>query len=299
MFENTAEEERIFYFDLVLHSFFKAAEEDYFFARQALFLALPQQFCWHASQSIEKYYKAAILFNSGSVKNNSHDLTLLHKKFSERFGTDSPELLFPPNDLPMSVEGKRYWHLYTIEDFIRYLVENGKPSVRYKTRGSRIWGASLHHFDEVVFQIRRFCIPLEGWGNRQESQNLALLKNEKSLQPQGDLFAPRSPKILSEELGNRIIRSLNYSFFPEHVKGEGRFHNRFVEQGTAIARSLHSGSPSRRALNRFLENTKSDKDLVQKVRNICSEYENGERACTNVDLSYLHNSLASVIYGRG
>lgn len=113
------------------------ADRDYIAARVGYRLALHQSSAWSASQAVEKYLKAILLFSNRSVKKyRSHKLSELRKAVEKL-----PYLNF-------ALPGESL-------EFLDYLDDQG-PN-RYSDIPIYAEGFELFKLDRLVWHIRRYC----------------------------------------------------------------------------------------------------------------------------------------------
>ena len=122
-----------------IQSFRVTADGDYVAARLCYRNGLAQQFLWSSLQAIEKYLKCILLLNKIATKGLSHDLGKALKRVESR----------APFQLSLSDESR---------DFIRYLDTYGR--FRYFETPYALHRAELLRLDKAVWEIRRYCQPL-------------------------------------------------------------------------------------------------------------------------------------------
>jgi HEPN domain-containing protein len=127
--------------DFVNRSFRDVADRDYIAGRILYRYDLGSQFLWAASQALEKYLKAILLYSRRSTKGLGHDIVrVLHQVRLIR------AIHF---EIPKSVQG-----------FIHYLNEEG-PN-RYFEYPAYAVGDELLRFDHAIWHIRRYCYDMRG-----------------------------------------------------------------------------------------------------------------------------------------
>lgn len=132
-------EDHIYTNNIAKRSFRDVADQDYIAARVCYKSGLTLQFLWMAQQSIEKYLKAILIFNNKETQKLSHDLIASLKKVSE----------IPGLNLDLSNDAV---------DFIEYIDQQG-PN-RYLEKEVYTCGNELLRLDRCVWEIRRYCKPL-------------------------------------------------------------------------------------------------------------------------------------------
>ncbi len=155
----------------VYRSFRDTADEDYIAARSAHRMGLYIPFLWLASQAIEKYLKAILIFNGKSLvehKRNGnitakfkHDVLQLY----QALGTIS-DITF---DFPRELEG-----------FMKYLGVYGQD--RYFEHAVHLDGYELLRLDQAVWCIRRYCQMLRWRENTGDNNVPSLPERLKVLQ---------------------------------------------------------------------------------------------------------------------
>lgn len=133
-------------YDFAKRSLRDQGDRDYIAARILHVHHLDTQFLWAASQAIEKYLKAILVFNFTSAKRLGHNLG----NALERVRT------IPSLDVQLSTAAL---------DYIRYLDEEGQN--RYFDFPSDLRSDALLRLDRTVWEIRRYCqalsSPPPGW----------------------------------------------------------------------------------------------------------------------------------------
>jgi HEPN domain-containing protein len=133
-------------YDFANRSLRDQADRDYIAARVLHVHNLDTQFLWSASQSVEKYLKAILLYNFRSAKGLGHDL----RKALDRVKA------IPDFDFQLSAAAVEY---------VRYLDEEGQN--RYFDFPTDLRSDALLRLDRTVWEIRRYCHPMSdpppGW----------------------------------------------------------------------------------------------------------------------------------------
>lgn len=132
------EEQRQFN-DFVRRSFRDCADQDYIMARAAYKMSCDLQFLWLATQAIEKYLKAILIYNKYSAKDLMHDVRKIYKQVQE-----IADIHF---DFPSK-----------IQEFIDYLGVYGQDRYFEQAYDLRLY--ALDDLDQAVWFIRRYCQPL-------------------------------------------------------------------------------------------------------------------------------------------
>ena len=111
-----------------------SADRDYISARAMYKLEIDDKFFWHAQQSLEKYFKAILLFNEIKVKNQGHDLVKLYNRMIETLKVNDES------------EVKKYLEKFHMLGLNRYHV-NSTFSITYP----------LMILDKLVYFFRKIC----------------------------------------------------------------------------------------------------------------------------------------------
>lgn len=136
--------------------YLNTADENYILARWCSQYRLPIDFIWNASQCLEKYIKAALLFNDCRTHKLGHDIASGYRRLKKLARELLPELMEEPADLQAGS-----WRQESPESFISRLQDNGGPHVRYNLLGYVHRTEDLLKLDLLVFQIRRLICTLD------------------------------------------------------------------------------------------------------------------------------------------
>ncbi len=137
-------------FDLYIAS----ADDDYLSARMLYLNGLHRNFYWSASQAIEKYLKASLLFNEKSAKSYGHNLEKLFLKFIKMDNHKTlPELIVLTDKHTPASES---WQNQSILSFIKHLQLYGSTDNRYGILGEDISGNILQIVDVICYNLRMF-----------------------------------------------------------------------------------------------------------------------------------------------
>ena len=120
------------------------ADNDYIAARQSFRAELYAQFLWSAQQAIEKYLKCVLVLNKVKLENNKglHSLNDLLNHFNWNHS------LYSLRIRPESMK------------FIEHL-DRCALSSRYLSAPFYVLGEHLCQFDAAVWDVRRYCEPLD------------------------------------------------------------------------------------------------------------------------------------------
>lgn len=116
--------------------FLDLADYDYISARVSFRLNLREQFYWSALQTVEKYFKAILLFNGQKVRDIKHHVVEAQKRITK------------DARVPLVLD---HYHL----DLLGVLEEFGNN--RYRTGFTRMLGDELPKLDQLVWTIRHYA----------------------------------------------------------------------------------------------------------------------------------------------
>jgi hypothetical protein len=147
--------------NIVTQMFVDTADQNYLIARWAYHRGMFIDFFWNAVHSLEKYLKASLLLNGRSStkssynKNFGHDLRLLFEDVTLYAKTYMPDNLIMPHELDLE-----HWQEETPIEFLSRFYNLGEANNRYNIFGYTQRWEDLHHFDQMVFYIRRIAFDL-------------------------------------------------------------------------------------------------------------------------------------------
>ncbi len=125
--------------DFAIRSFRDIGDQDYIAARIAYRTKLFPQFLWSGLQAVEKYLKCILLLNRIKATNIKHDLSAALIQVEKS----------APFKLRLSdISRKMIDHLDTFGRF------------RYFETPFRVYGEHIIHFDKAIWEIRRYCRPI-------------------------------------------------------------------------------------------------------------------------------------------
>lgn len=125
--------------DFATRSFRDIGDQDYIAARLSYRNGLYSQFHWQSLQTIEKYFKAILLYNRIEADNINHDLDRALKYLEK---------------LPFTLDLSK-----STLDFINHLSIFGR--FRYLESSYFVIGSKLVELDKAVWEIRRYCRVLD------------------------------------------------------------------------------------------------------------------------------------------
>lgn len=124
--------------EFALRSFRDVADGDYIAARMAYRAELLLQAFWASQQALEKYLKGILLFRRIPYIKRTHSLTKLLEKLEPTFALD------------LSTGARRFITFINEWDVDRYF------TFPYLSDGDQ-----LFKLDEAVWEVRRYCIPVD------------------------------------------------------------------------------------------------------------------------------------------
>jgi hypothetical protein len=141
---------------LIQRMFVDTSDQNYVVARWAFLNQFALDFCWLAAHALEKYLKAILLFNDRSARGYSHNIVHLY----EQVVSFAPSIDLGELKRPSAVPGFRYREGELARAFVQRMAKLGDPNNRYLTYGYSLWGDEMFKLDQMVWQIRRHCRPL-------------------------------------------------------------------------------------------------------------------------------------------
>lgn len=189
--------------------FIATADDNYVLARWCFHQHLDVDFFWLAVHALEKYLKAVLLLNGKSAKSYSHDIMKLYASVTQLAPELLPAALVKPEDhMPDPL-----WHVEKAADFIARLHRDGQADNRYQ----------LWKLDQVVFNVRRMCRPLEAYELGKPHDGAANLSNRDTLgkYPQRWRLNSRLEETMSGKRGEELTRAVltwNFPFAPADCK---------------------------------------------------------------------------------
>ena len=138
-------------------SFRDIADQDYISARMSFHYYLFIPFIWLASQAIEKYLKAILLYNRKNTKNLGHDISKIYHDIPKKISNIS--LSFIDQDVEEFIER------------IDVLCKGG--SIRYFENSYFITGNELLNLDKTIWHLRKHCF----YGGNQKNRFLEKVIN--------------------------------------------------------------------------------------------------------------------------
>jgi HEPN domain-containing protein len=230
----------------VYRSFRDTADQDYIAARSAHRMELYIPFLWLASQAIEKYLKAILIFNGQSViAFKDHDVL----KIYDALGTIK-DINF---DFPTEVQ-----------DFMKYLTFYGRD--RYFEHAVHLDGYELMRLDQAAWFIRRYCEMLRWRENTGDTTVRSLAEKLKVLQDSQTIRNPGKFRISGGFL-EKVLKDKTSAARPALL-----FANRFYGGKKVIRRiSSHSAWPQNcitpeilPELEKYIHFTKRTKEELRK-----------------------------------
>jgi hypothetical protein len=142
--------------NFAIRSFRDVADQDYIAARSCYRSSLFPQFRWSALQTVEKYLKGILLLNRIPARDLKHDLSKALDRCTEL-----------PFEIKMA-DGTRQLIAY-LDDSAQY---------RYLEGSYYVHGPKLMELDRAIWQVRRYCRPLNYSLKRVDGTNMNMLEAE-------------------------------------------------------------------------------------------------------------------------
>lgn len=137
---------------IVSQMFVATADANYILARQAFFARLDFDFFWLVAHALEKYFKAILLLNGVSLKQDkTHNAAKLYEKV---MGLE-PRL--PIVDLKDPMIEDLFWRKEDVPAYLKRLSDLGDPNNRYATYGYALLMDDLFKADQTIWMTRRCC----------------------------------------------------------------------------------------------------------------------------------------------
>lgn len=215
---------------LIQACFLEAADCDYLVARWAYTVGLFENFYWSAAQCIEKYLKAALLYNGHSVKNKSHNIINMWNML----GKVDPEIKLKIISMPATTAyGRGAWNGQSMTLFVDYLNQYGSPDARYSMVGTFINGPVIHPLDSCCASIRELIRRANFLSS--DLFHWSRINSPFREQARADCGWMIDPELLLERLYVReyqvgeseklreTFQNMNFAFFDKHNEGEVTF----------------------------------------------------------------------------
>lgn len=214
------------------------ADMDYISARLNYRLGFTPTFLWSSQQAVEKYLKAAILTNGGSLR-LTHDTSGLWEEFLHRVLAHRGMPINFPKWLP------KYIHHLSVDGTDRY-GSNEVFQLMYE----------LFELDEAVWTIRRYCIdhtsfPVDGKTEAELSRiHLETIQqyfslDRKAMLPQPFINGGVIEQVLRDDVRSRRRQALSYAnwYFSDRKRFRGNLtvfsaSRSAVHQRSAVRRWL-------------------------------------------------------------
>jgi len=217
-------------YSIVRELFIDTADDNYVAARWCFHEGLNVDFFWLAVHCIEKYLKAALLLNGHTSKSYRHNIIKLYQAVKPLAPELLPDDLNKPETMPADL-----WRNETVGQFIERLYRFGQADNRYQLYGFSRHAEDLWKFDQVVFNVRRLCQPLEAHflgqavaGAPNESRRQRMLKDHET----SWILHANLEATMEGKRGNALRHALlnwNHMFAPigyEHTAMEYRYSTR-------------------------------------------------------------------------
>ncbi len=150
--DNIEEEVREHLEDLVWEVFIDTAHEDYLSARFMALNGMQRHFYWCAMQTMEKYFKAYLLFNGYKVKDKGHKIIGMFDTLKRDGKIDFLNDLNVPEGFESSGWSVE-WGNVKLRDYVDKINDYGSPSSRYDCVGYQYMVTDLFKLDCFVSQF--------------------------------------------------------------------------------------------------------------------------------------------------
>ena len=194
--------------------FLDSAEEDYLTARWAAQTYRLHQYCWSASQAIEKCSKAILLKLKVSINgNDGHNIIGLIEENLLEYLPSEIKTSLPLKAVHEVRFGEERLHPQSTIAVLEHFQNNGKPSSRYRsTPQSKVFFSEIHLLDAIFSMLRTLA-----------GRPIAIVSDSEfqllTDQPEIRLFKDRFPKLASGRAANALMVNTlahqNIEFFPE------------------------------------------------------------------------------------
>lgn len=165
--------------EIIDETFVLTADDDYLNARWLSINAMHRSFFWAASQAIEKYLKANLLYHGVSVKDYSHNIKAMTDELRKHDNDFCKLDLAPPPQLEELKENK-LWGNSKVGSFIQELYKYGSPDNRYDYFGVDYRPSFLFKLDKLVFFLRKKIAMQEFLKNYQKNKGLLYFAYEQN-----------------------------------------------------------------------------------------------------------------------
>ena len=263
---------------LIQRRFLEMADVDYLSARWAYSNGMFHNFYWLAAQCIEKYLKAALLYNCRSVKNVGHDLKALFLAVGEINQEFNASTISMPYTTGM---GRDAWHEKPMALFVDYLHRYGSPDARYSLNDTFINGPVIHPLDSLRALARRFIrynnFLSDDLFRHSEAENSGTerLDVDRDWMIRGELLLERLSAgkyhVGEREALRETFRNMNFAFFDERTDGEATFGGlSFAESPMAnylfYHQKLDGGAKNTRIISELRNWAKDNIKLTGEIR---------------------------------
>lgn len=216
--------------------FIKTADDNYITARWCFHQNINVDYLWLAVHGVEKYLKAILLFNGGTSTQHGHDINKLYadvRKFADDLLPASP---VKPERMPDGM-----WRKETFEEFIARLYWNGQADNRYQLYGYSKMPEDIWKLDQLVFNIRRICRPLDANVLGEDLPGGPRISHRESLKaaPKRWAIHSRLEEALTGKLGDEVKKAAdtwNFPFTPEDYPRPAMTYGMFLKDSVFIRR---------------------------------------------------------------
>lgn len=234
---------------IVRELFVDTADDNYITARWCFVEKLYVDYFWLAVHALEKYMKAVLLLNGRSSKSYcdqagknrifKHDILGLYSQVKLLASDLLPRNLQRPDELDTD-----RWRDENPETFLQRLYDHGNPDNRYQIFGLYRRDEDLFKLDQMVFALRRLCVPLDAYYlGSWLAENESLTHRDRLLR-QYDCWAVslqcKLEKTANGERGKRlrhVLLNFNLPFAPKDFP-HGRLRTGMAVQNPVLVRSI-------------------------------------------------------------
>ncbi|WP_395828742.1 HEPN domain-containing protein [Elstera sp.] len=198
--------------DIIDQMFVRTADQDYIIARVAFLNGMDLNSLWNSVHSLEKYFKAILLYNGLSSKGYGHDVG----KLFEKIKTLNP--VFILEKFPEMAGDKRIFDKMSVKRYIEIINKIVSANNRYLTYGYTVHAEYLYCLDYIVWYYRRFCrkqfLEFNEFGKNIKIDIYNSIVNGDSSErlsgflPIENLLNKKEPKLLYE-----LFSESNFAFF--------------------------------------------------------------------------------------
>lgn len=281
-------------YHLVRQIFVDTADDNYILARWSYQESLNVDFSWLAVHALEKYFKAVLLMNgrsgksfmdvAGKEQKYGHDIVALHEQLKAFAGELLPGAMIRPNGVGL------HWYAESADSFLARMYRDGNADNRYHLFGYVHHPGELYKLDQMVFAVRRLCLPLDAYflngfaranspGKEHDFTNRELLLRQPDYWDQiGGKLAETISGRRGETLRNTVLHE-NFAFTPPD-EPPATYQYRSASNNSVlyndIVMPLEQGSPETKERARELgawitQNVQLPKDVVKQITDLITK----------------------------